>query len=144
MFTRLKDGRGGPYLQVVENYRLGGHTRQRVLLHPGPYRTVAEAQRDLPRRLEAARGRVDERNAEAQRRYRRLLDTLDVDTFMAQHGDDYLALCAGIEAAHEEATALTGKLARLNALVAEHPELIRGAQDDEAGESAHTGVGEAA
>ncbi len=58
MFTRLKDGRGGPYLQVVESYRLGGHKRQRVLLHLGPYRTVEEAQRDLPRRQAEARGRV--------------------------------------------------------------------------------------
>ncbi len=43
MFTRHKHGRGGPFLQVVESYRMGGHKRQRVVLYVGPYADVEQA-----------------------------------------------------------------------------------------------------
>ncbi len=55
---------------------------------------------------------------------------MNPDEFAAQHGEAYLTACSRIDADEREAVALEQKVARLNALVASNPALLRGAQHD--------------
>jgi hypothetical protein len=124
----------------VESYRMGGHKRQRVVLYVGPYADVEEALVQLPRRIAEARSQAEQGVTDLTARYRRLLDTMNPEEFADQYGEAYLKACSRIDAHEGEAVDLEKKLARLHALVANNSSLLRGAQQDEAGEPAHGGA----
>jgi hypothetical protein len=55
MFARVKESRGGEYLQIVENYRDDGRVRQRVVMYVGHCGTIDEALERMPKERRALR-----------------------------------------------------------------------------------------
>jgi hypothetical protein len=51
MFTRVKESRYTPYLQIVENYRDGDRVRQRMVLYVGRYASIDSALKGIARDL---------------------------------------------------------------------------------------------
>ena len=49
MFTRVQKSNGHYYLQIVEDYRDGGRVRQHSVLYVGPYESIDDALRWIPR-----------------------------------------------------------------------------------------------
>lgn len=94
----------------------------------------------LPRRIAEARNQAEQGVTDLTARYCRLLDTMTPEAFADQHGEVYLKACSRIDAHEREAMDLERKLGRLHALVAKNPSLLRGAQQDKAGEPAHVGA----
>lgn len=59
-YVRRKKVGGYSYYQIVENRRVEGAPRQKVLLHLGGYSSVAEALREWPEDIEIARRAAEE------------------------------------------------------------------------------------
>ena len=95
MFTRVQMSNGHDYLQIVENYRDGGRVRQRSVLYVGPYKSIDDALRQLPRVSRYWRHRATQRS-----------------------------LPEAIEWIRAEAEALDERLGKLRRLVEEHPDLV--------------------
>ena len=95
MFTRVQKSNGHYYLQIVENYRDGGRVRQRSVLYVGPYKSIDDALRQLPRVSRYWRHRATQRS-----------------------------LPEDIEWIRAEAEALDERLGKLRRLVEEHPDLV--------------------
>ncbi len=110
------------------------------VLYVGPYADVEQALVQLPRRIAEARSQAEQGVTDLTARYRRLLDTMTPEAFADQHGEVYLKACSRIDAHEREAVDLERKLGRIHALVASHPSLLRGAQQEEAGDPAHIGA----
>ena len=57
MFVRKKKAKqGNDYHQLVENRRVGGKVRQRMVLHLGEHATVDDAIKRWPRKVSRLRG----------------------------------------------------------------------------------------
>ncbi len=67
-FMRKKEIKGGVYYQLVENRRVGGKPRQKVLLHLGQYPTVDDALQAWPKEIVRLRDRARENREDFARR----------------------------------------------------------------------------
>jgi hypothetical protein len=99
MYTRVQKSNGHDYLQIVENYRDDDRVRQRSVLYVGPYESIDDALRWIPRLSRYWRHRATQRSL-----------PVDNEWMRAE--------------AEAEADALEERLGKLGRLVEEHPDLL--------------------
>ena len=99
MFTRVQKSNGQDYLQIVEDYRDGGRVRQRSVLYVGPYESIDDALRWIPRLSRYWRHRATQRSLPEDDEWMRAEAEADAD-------------------------ALDERLGKLRRLVEEHPDLL--------------------
>jgi hypothetical protein len=99
MYTRVQKSNGHDYLQIVEDYRDDDRVRQRSVLYVGPYESIDDALRWIPRLSRYWRHRATQRSL-----------PVDIEWMRAE--------------AEAEADALEERLGKLGRLVEEHPDLV--------------------